>query len=47
MEPSVDDILKQDYEQSVQDIDEIDLSNYVNLLKRKIRLINLKILKKG
>ena len=27
MEPSVDDILKQDYEQSVQDIDEIDLSN--------------------
>ena len=27
MEPSVDDILKQDYEQSVQDIDEIDLAN--------------------
>ena len=27
METSVDDILKQDYEQSVQDIDEIDLSN--------------------
>ena len=27
MEPSVDDNLKQDYEQSVQDIDEIDLSN--------------------